>query len=364
MMASTRNRRTATESAPSTTPPTAARRYEISSSPLARSLRPSAHGVWSDGDTIWVAHETDGKLYAYDLATGAASADDDITPHTAYTDVNGGLWGDATRVWTVTANQIQPGLPAEVAFVPYRISGGAFVPSDLVGTNGNMRPSRYHQPGVDRAPLPEAEAFFRDGSTFWAAGAGRDTLFAYDTSRGDRDYSKDIVVPDSVCDHDEVVGIWHDSSRSLLYLATQCSTKKLFALDLSGGPQHAHHIPVHDITMPAAARHDHRLLVRRRRCLGQLQRQRGHYQGQPARLPAPQQPPVFRLVLTAWRGVGHGGRRLHHADEGHGDSDPQRAKRRPRQLSIPGDDEQRELGNDLVAGNGRLDDGRLPSCPG
>ena len=44
-------------------------------------VQDSAHGVWSDGETIWVAHETDAKLYAYDLATGAAQADDDITPH-------------------------------------------------------------------------------------------------------------------------------------------------------------------------------------------------------------------------------------------------------------------------------------------
>ena len=219
----------------------------------------SAHGVWSDGDTIWVAHDSDSKLYAYELATGAAQAADDITPHSDsnsvppadYTDADGGLWGDATRIWTVTANHREStSTPEEVAFIPYRKSDGVFLSSDLVLANGDMRASNYHPPGVDRARLPDAEAFFSDGSTFWAAASGRDTLFAYDAADGRRDYGKDIVVPDSVCDHDQVVGIWHDASRSLLYLATQCSTKKLFALDLSGGLANAHHIPVHDITLP------------------------------------------------------------------------------------------------------------------
>ena len=222
----------------------------------------SAVGVWSDGETIWVAHETDAKLYAYDLATGAAQADDDITPHSDsnsvppadYSDVDGGLWGDATRLWTVTATYHETtSTGAEVAFIPYRKSDGVFLSSDLVETNGDMRASNYYPPGVDRAQIPEANAFFSDGSTFWAAAPGRDTLFAYTASTGYRDDDKDIVVPDSVCEHDEVVGIWHDASRSLLYLATQCSTKKLFALDLSDGPANAHHIPVHDITLP----HDH-----------------------------------------------------------------------------------------------------------
>ena len=220
----------------------------------------SAHGVWSDGDTIWVAHDSDSKLYAYELATGAAQAADDITPHSDsnsvppadYTDADGGLWGDATRIWTVTANHREStSTPEEVAFIPYRKSDGVFLSSDLVLANGDMRASNYHPPGVDRVQLPDAEAFFSDGSTFWAAASGRDTLFAYAAADGRRDYGKDIVVPDSVCDHDQVVGIWHDASRSLLYLATQCSTKKLFALDLSGGLANAHHIPVHDITLPS-----------------------------------------------------------------------------------------------------------------
>ncbi len=217
----------------------------------------SAHGVWSDGDTIWVVHETDNKLFAYDLASGAAQAEDDITAHNdstsvptaIYTDVDGGLWGDATRIWTVTANHIEHINHAEeVGFVPYRKSDGAFLSSEVVQTSGDMRPPGYPG-GVDRKQLPEAEAFFGDGSTFWAAGSGRDTLFAYNASTGERELGKDIVVPSSICQHDQVVGIWHDTSRSLLYLATQCSTKKLFALDLSDGPANAHHIHVHDVTL-------------------------------------------------------------------------------------------------------------------
>ena len=57
-----------------------------SGTPVAR----STGGVWSDGDTIWVAHASDSRLHAYDLATGAAQADDDITPASTYADIDGG----------------------------------------------------------------------------------------------------------------------------------------------------------------------------------------------------------------------------------------------------------------------------------
>ena len=113
----------------------------------------SADGVWSDGETIWVAHETDNKLYAYDLATGAAQTDDDITPHSDangvppadYSDVDGGLWGDATRIWTATAEYYLQSINTSqkaVAFVPYASVGWRILieSADLVQADGDMRP--------------------------------------------------------------------------------------------------------------------------------------------------------------------------------------------------------------------------------
>ena len=330
----------------------------------------SAHGVWSDGDTIWVAHASDSKLYAYDLATGAAQADDDITPHSDsnseppadYSDVDGGLWGDATRIWTVTGTYHETtSTGAEVAFVPYRRSDGVFLSSDLVQTNGDMRASDYHPAGVDRVQIPEANAFFSDGTTFWAAASGRDTLFAYEASIGRRDYSKDIVVPDSVCDHDEVVGIWHDASRSLLYLATQCSTNELFALDLSNGLGNAHHIPVHDITLPSGhgtingfwsdgdvvwvSSNTGSDLTRDSLLAYPLHNNR-QYSGWSS-------PPGVESVECD--------RGLDQPDRSDRDGHRQSGQWRPRQPALSGDGEQRELGDDLAGGGGRRVDGGLPA---
>ena len=97
-----------------------------------------------------------------------------------------------------------------------------------------MRPSG-HEDVSGRRRMSAASAFFSDGSTFWAAEAGRDTLFAYRMSDGVRLYERDIVAPDSVCEHDQIEGVWHDTLDDRLYLSTQCSVRKLFALDLSDG---------------------------------------------------------------------------------------------------------------------------------
>ena len=209
----------------------------------------SADDVWSDGETIWVAHATDAKLYAYDVATGAAQADDDITAASTYADIGGGLWGDATRIRTATAEYYAtPTSQKTVAFVPYAKSNGAFLSNQLIVTSGDMRPSGHGDVSGCRR-MSAAGALFSDGSTFWAAETGRDTMFAYRVSDGLRLYESDIVVPDSVCEDDQIEGVWHDTSDARLYLSTQCSVRKLFALDLSDGTASASHNPFFDSTL-------------------------------------------------------------------------------------------------------------------
>ena len=58
----------------------------------------SPTGLWSDGETLWVADGGDATAYAYSLATGAPTSDRDIV----LPDSNAapqGLWSDGTTLW-------------------------------------------------------------------------------------------------------------------------------------------------------------------------------------------------------------------------------------------------------------------------
>ena len=61
-----------------------------------------ARGIWSDGTTMWVADENDGKLYAYLLSDGSRQASLDITTSIRLGSQNPmGLWSDGTTMWAV-----------------------------------------------------------------------------------------------------------------------------------------------------------------------------------------------------------------------------------------------------------------------
>ena len=74
-------------------------RYADADIELARD-NADAGGLWSDGDTLWVADSADNKVYAYALATGARAADRDIDTQDAnYAPT--GLWSDGTTIWVL-----------------------------------------------------------------------------------------------------------------------------------------------------------------------------------------------------------------------------------------------------------------------
>ena len=62
----------------------------------------SPQGIWSDGATMWVADDYDGKLYAYNLATRQHDPDKDLI---VSQDRFGrrhqplGIWSDGTTMW-------------------------------------------------------------------------------------------------------------------------------------------------------------------------------------------------------------------------------------------------------------------------
>ena len=59
-------------------------------------------GIWSDGTTMWVADDGDGKLYAYALTPGASYGNRDSAQDIDLADDNGkskGIWSDGRTMW-------------------------------------------------------------------------------------------------------------------------------------------------------------------------------------------------------------------------------------------------------------------------
>ena len=57
-------------------------------------------GIWSDGTTMWVADDSDGKLYAYGLDTKARDSSKDFdTLDAAGNGSPTGIWSDGTTMW-------------------------------------------------------------------------------------------------------------------------------------------------------------------------------------------------------------------------------------------------------------------------
>ncbi len=67
---------------------------------LDGTVRANARGIWSDGSIIWVANDSDNKLYAFDLKTGARWQSGDI-PLVSGNGSPYGVWGHENTIWVV-----------------------------------------------------------------------------------------------------------------------------------------------------------------------------------------------------------------------------------------------------------------------
>ena len=57
-------------------------------------------GIWSDGETMWVADWLDEKVYAYDMTTKARVSRKEFNTLTAAGNTwPQGIWSDGTTMW-------------------------------------------------------------------------------------------------------------------------------------------------------------------------------------------------------------------------------------------------------------------------
>ena len=120
-------------------------------------------GIWSDGETAWVADVEDGRLYAYRLSDGSREPGRDIGTDPGPM----GLWSDGETMWTAG---LEAGLRA------HRLVDGARQPERDLMVEANASPT----------------GLWSDGETAWVADWLGDTVHAYRLSDGTRSAGRDI----------------------------------------------------------------------------------------------------------------------------------------------------------------------------
>ena len=119
----------------------------------------SPMGIWSNGATTWVADWTDGKLYAYNVATKARDAAKDFnTLQAAGNTRSTGIWSDGATMWVAD--------DTDSKLYAYKMSDGsrdAAKDFNTLQAAGNTKPT----------------GLWSDGATIWVADSDDAKLYAY-----------------------------------------------------------------------------------------------------------------------------------------------------------------------------------------
>ncbi len=159
--------------------------------------RPS--GIWSDGETAWVADLDDARLYAYRQSDGERQPGKDI----ATTAAPMGLWSDGDTIWVAG---LDGGLRA------HRLANGARLAAWDLALEANEAPA-----GV-----------WSDGETAWVSTWLGDRVHAYRLADGERLASRDIKLTGGNL---MPVGLWSDGET--LWVADW--RERMFAYRLADG---------------------------------------------------------------------------------------------------------------------------------
>ena len=73
---------------------------------LSWNVNSNPFGVWSDGETMWVADWVDDTVYAYDLSSGSRNPDREFGLSSA-NDSPFGIWSDGTTMWVADDNDLR-----------------------------------------------------------------------------------------------------------------------------------------------------------------------------------------------------------------------------------------------------------------
>ena len=159
----------------------------------------SPSGIWSDGETAWVADLDDARLYAYRRSDGERQPGKDIATDPAPM----GLWSDGEALWVAG---LGGGLRA------HRLADGSRLAARDLALEANTAPA-----GV-----------WSDGETAWVADWLGDTVPAYRLSDGRREAGRDVKLAGGNL---MPVGLWADGET--LWVADW--RERVYAYRLSDG---------------------------------------------------------------------------------------------------------------------------------
>ena len=166
------------------------------------------HGIWSDGETMWVGDDADDKLFAYDLETKARVPGQDFDTLIAAGNENSrGIWSDGETMWVTDWGADK--LYAYDLATKARVPGQDF---DTLIAAGNNAPG----------------GIWSDGETMWVADWGADKLYAYDLATKVRVPGQDFDTL-SAAGNNAPLGIWSDGET--MWVA-DWGDVKLYAYDL------------------------------------------------------------------------------------------------------------------------------------
>ena len=159
-----------------------------------------ATGIWSDGATIWIADHDDDHIYAYRLSGGARVEDEeyDLNQPSVHAEYATGIWFDSTngRMWVADR-------------LAGKIYGFDANSKELVGTIDALDCSGNHNP----------QGIWSDGTTMWVADDADDRIYAYSIGDNLRDPGREFDALKAANNHD-ARGIWSDG-RTTMWVADQ-----------------------------------------------------------------------------------------------------------------------------------------------
>ena len=195
---------------------------------LARSGNDLPVGIWSDWETVWVADETDDKLYAYDMKTKARVAGKDFDTLAAVGNNHlAGVWSDSDTMWVADY------IDARV-YAYHAESKARHIAEEFGGLKsaGNANPT----------------GIWSDGATMWVADNVDKKIYAYNMRTKARAPEKEINTLNAAGNH-HPRGLW--SNGKTLWVADD-SDDKVYAYDLTTKAQ----VPGKDFETLKAAGND------------------------------------------------------------------------------------------------------------
>ena len=150
-------------------------------------------GLWSNGTTMWVANDTDAKLYAYKMSDKSRDAAKDFNTLSAAGNGNPhGLWSDGATMWVSDYTD-------DILYA-YKMSDrsrDAAKDFDTLSAAGNNVP----------------QGLWSDGTTMWVVDYTDGKIYAYKMSDKSRDAAKDFNTLDAA-GNDNPTYIWSNGTTT------------------------------------------------------------------------------------------------------------------------------------------------------